>query len=69
MSVVTTPSLLATIQRTSILRERTFPLARILEVLDILRDERATGTLVIDMVHGGISNIRLREEQKLENNS
>jgi hypothetical protein len=49
-------------------RERSFPVTDITDITDMLKAEKATGQLLIDMNQGGIGSIRFREEQKIRFN-
>jgi hypothetical protein len=49
-----------------LIRERTFPpTTNINEILRVLRDAHAIGTLSIDVVQGGVGSIRFHEKHKL----
>ena len=50
----------------SVVRERTFDNGMDIDyLLGLLRNQRVTGTLRIDLSQGGIGGIRLEERQKL----
>jgi len=62
---IPTVSLIAT-ESQSVVRERTFDNEMdIAYLIGLLRNQRVTGTLRIDISQGGINSIRLEERQKL----
>ena len=50
-------------------RERTFSPDDFQRLMQMLLEERATGTVLLDLNQGGVRNVRFREEQRLENNT
>lgn len=55
-----------TAERQHIVRERVFIPSQLDEVMFVLRETRATGTLTVSFNQGGVGTVRFVETQKLE---
>ncbi len=64
---VATPAPAAACSREThiLVRERNFPSSELMQVIQYLRSEKATGTLTLNLSQGGINRIRFREEQDI----
>ena len=57
------------IESHSIVRERVFPARDATHALSILKMERATGKLTVNLTNGSIGSIQFTESSKLHQNS
>jgi len=67
--VSATSDILVAREGTTVVRERTFSPDDFQRLMQMLLEERATGTVLLDLNQGGVRNVRFREEQRLENNT
>jgi hypothetical protein len=60
-----TSDILVSREGTTVVRERTFSPDDFQRLMLLLQEERATGTVLLDLNCGGVRNVRFREEQKI----